>query len=486
MVEFRLNILKGYSCYLALLLSLFLRFFPSKLVLSFYKRIKLDARYVWEFERLHWLSKYDKKTSLLRLYYFLTPVSKGVAWGCAMESAFRVFNIAYNKDSISEAYWKSFLLKECIFIRNNLEVHSNNNHILFNYAGLFICEQLLEKNSFDARDAFLNCVANQFSKDGTNFEASSAYHLLSLECISIVYKLFPSIREGINRAMQVEKALSFILAVKNENSIFLIGDNDSSHCIKSRYSSPNDRLSQIEFIKNNFEFKNIKTLSLYSDFGLALFKNDVSKLIVNNLQPGQNGKCGHDHNDYLSICFMKYGLDFIIDPGVFLYSQNRNYYRSVKSHSAPYLIIDEEVVEPELFTGNFSMSNRAIRELYKKEDRILCSVTFQHKGHDFRLSRSCIFTGESYLFEDKIEYDRKLNMQVEFGMSFCLAPNVEVQMAKDKVVLEKCGRMVIISANKIKSILVEPFIMSDEYGSFKKTKIVRFNSSSNKINWIMS
>lgn len=486
MVVFRLNILKSYSCYFALLLSLLLRFFPSKFVLSFYKRVKLDARYVWEFERLHWLSKYEKKTSLLRLYYFLTPVAKGVAWGCAMESAFRVFNIAYNRNSISEAYCKSFLIKESTFIRNNLEVHSNNNHILFNYAGLFICEQLLGENSSDVRDAFLNCVANQFNKDGTNFEASSAYHLLSLECISIVYKLFPSIRDEINRAMQVEKSLSFILAVKNENSIFLIGDNDSSRCIKNGGNGHDARLSQIEFIQKNFELKNVSVLDLYSDFGLALIGNDVSKLIVNNLQPGQNGKGGHDHNDYLSICFMKNGLDFIIDPGVFLYSQNRNYYRSVKSHSAPYLVIDGETVEPELFTGNFSMSNRATRVLHKQEDSILCSITFRHKGHVFKLSRRCILTGENYLFEDQIEYDRKLNMHVQLGMSLCLAPNVAVQMCKEKVVLEKSARRVIINVNNLRSMLVEPFIMSDEYGSFKKTKIIRLNSSSNKLNWVMN
>ena len=53
---------------------------------------------------------------------------------------------------------------------------------------------------------------------------------------------------------------------------------------------------------------------------------------------GRNGQGGHSHNDQLSIELSVDGVDWIADPGTYLYTASpecRNRYRSVQAHFAP-------------------------------------------------------------------------------------------------------------------------------------------------------
>lgn len=79
-------------------------------------------------------------------------------------------------------------------------------------------------------------------------------------------------------------------------------------------------------------------LYAYPDFGLYLYRSKRLYLAIRCGPIGQDGIGGHAHNDQLSIELNVDGVDWISDPGTYLYTplpERRNEYRSVKAHFAP-------------------------------------------------------------------------------------------------------------------------------------------------------
>lgn len=73
-------------------------------------------------------------------------------------------------------------------------------------------------------------------------------------------------------------------------------------------------------------------------FGLWLFRSDRLYLALRCGPIGQNGRGGHAHNDQLAVELSVDGVDWITDPGAYLYTplpQRRDQYRSAAAHFAP-------------------------------------------------------------------------------------------------------------------------------------------------------
>src|SRR4029078_8113870 len=74
----------------------------------------------------------------------------------------------------------------------------------------------------------------------------------------------------------------------------------------------------------------------FPDFGLYLYKTSRIFLAIRCGSIGQRGNGGHAHNDQLSFELNVDGLDFLIDPGTYLYSpipSRRNEFRSTGMHN---------------------------------------------------------------------------------------------------------------------------------------------------------
>lgn len=482
---FLLSLLKIYSAYFALILSFITRFLPSRYVLSLFKRLNLDARYVWESERLYWLSNKNNNDLKLKIYYFLTPVGRGLPWGCAMESTFRIINLIFSESYLSHDLFNKLVLKEKEFIENNIENHSNNNHILFNYAGLILANDKLGIKSHEVVNKFIYYVSSQFNADGSSFEGSTAYHQLSLECIAIVYYKCPWIRNEIKNNLNIEGAINFSASTLSEFGIFLVGDNDSALCLKHEVSYSGEtmpRKIQINNIKFFFGFNSVDENSLtFPDFGSALYKNNNIKLLVFNPNPGQNGKCGHNHNDLLSICLMVKGRDFIIDPGVFLYSSFRNKLRSSQAHSS-LTLLSNNFYEPEKFIGSFRMSNNTIRELTVLNERI--KATFNDRNIGVSLSREVNINEDGFSVKDTRSKDNTDDYKYTYLVSsLCLSPNVKVKVMCDSVYLEKSGVKLELFFPSSAEVFTENIFICSDYGRFQKSTIIRFKMKESEINW---
>jgi hypothetical protein len=87
-------------------------------------------------------------------------------------------------------------------------------------------------------------------------------------------------------------------------------------------------------IVNNIE------LITYPNFGLFIFKSPRFFLSVRCGPIGQNGRGGHAHNDQLAIELHIDDVDWLTDPGSYVYTaapKRRDAYRSVMAHAAPRL-----------------------------------------------------------------------------------------------------------------------------------------------------
>ena len=78
----------------------------------------------------------------------------------------------------------------------------------------------------------------------------------------------------------------------------------------------------------------------YPAFGLYVFRTTRLYLAIRCGPIGQNGAGGHDHNDQLALELAIDAVDWIRDPGTYVYTPlptKRNDYRSVTAHAAPQL-----------------------------------------------------------------------------------------------------------------------------------------------------
>ncbi len=78
----------------------------------------------------------------------------------------------------------------------------------------------------------------------------------------------------------------------------------------------------------------------YPDFGLYIWKSPRFFMSLRCGAIGQNGRGGHDHNDQLALELQIDGIDWVADPGSYVYSaapELRDAYRSVTAHAAPRL-----------------------------------------------------------------------------------------------------------------------------------------------------
>jgi hypothetical protein len=81
-------------------------------------------------------------------------------------------------------------------------------------------------------------------------------------------------------------------------------------------------------------------LHSYDDFGLYVFRSKRLFLCVRCGPVGQKGNGGHAHLDALSFELSLDGQDLLVDPGTYLYTPDpvqRNLYRSVRAHYAPWI-----------------------------------------------------------------------------------------------------------------------------------------------------
>ncbi len=482
-----------------------------------------DSKYVLEFKNQieNWINK--------------NPVEMSVNWTCTMDVAIRACNwiagyyIFKNCPKINQEFWIRFnkiLYLHGKHIFNNLENKSkyNNNHYLSDLAGLIWLGLYFKNFKYDKEDhknnpkmwlnfgleEFEKEMENQVNPDGTDYEASTAYHCLVSELF-----LFTSILCSKNNIHfseeymdKLERMVDFIMNITKPNGyIPLIGDMDSGRfIILSDYGTIEKRdfrylvalggeyfnRSDFRFYSSNnrsqtpsplWGFENItkieeqSTINLkskaYKDSGYYILRNDKIYLIIKCGPNGMNGNGGHTHNDQLSFELNVSDKDFIIDPGTYVYTADyrlRNLFRSTSMHNT-------------LQVGNLEQNNFEEKELFRINNETNAQLLdfndnyFKGRHYGFMDKAGIIAEREVKLENKKIIIDDNI---IKIPDSFRFKKYIRFNLDKE-VEIEKKSDYLILTNKKIKIKLfnlqkneynIEESWMAKEYGVREETKVI--------------
>ena len=512
----------------------------------FYKNIKIvdlnnnaDVKVPWELSRFQhiptlgqaYLLTDDLKYSLefknqIENWIKKNPVEMSVNWTCAMDVAIRACNwiVGYyflkNCSKIDKKFWikynKSLYLHgKYIFKNLENEAQYNGNHYLSDLAGLIWLGLYFNNFNYDKEDAknnpkiwlnfglkeFEKEMKNQINPDGTDYEASTAYHCLVTELF-----LFTSILCSKNNITfseeymsKLEKMLDFIMDITKSNGcIPLLGDMDSGRFIilfdygESRskrdfkylialggeyfnhddfkfYSYRNNNQTPFWCFENIIKVKeklhiNLKSKA-YKDGGYYILRNYKIYIIIKCGPNGMKGNGGHTHNDQLSFELNISGEDFIIDPGTYVYTADyklRNLFRSTSMHNA-------------LQVGNLEQNNFEEKELFRINNETKAQLLnfnnkyFKGRHYGYKDKAGIIAEREVKLEDKKVVINDSIikdneNLEYKKYIRFHLDKDVEVEKKYEYIILtNKKIKLKMFNLQKIE-YKIEKYWVAKEYG----------------------
>ncbi len=334
----------------------------------------------------------------------VNPPRFGVNWICSMEVGIRLANwlLAYDIfratgaifDELFERILSQSIQDHANHIMSHLEWHETyrGNHYIFNLVGLIFAGVYLPSD--DSADAWLAYaipallreIDHQFLQDGGNFEASTTYHLLSLEALTYALAALselPAERSELsqNDLKRLPEKLKCMVEFAedicgSDGAPLQIGDNDDGRLFMLGLAAPRKESQSVMSARETIcaaktLLKEITSkggqLSLepgtpvmsplitsvcrqplnhqacrkkgwisYPDFGLFLYRKQPFFLGLRTVTNGRHHLGGHAHNDGLSLLLHVEGQAFFIDAGTCVYTadhEQRNTFRATSIHN---------------------------------------------------------------------------------------------------------------------------------------------------------
>jgi hypothetical protein len=429
------------------------------------------------------------------------PPKYGVQWNSSMDVAIRAINWLVTKDILENAgihldnsvltEMTRSLYQHMTHIRDNLEWSDGirGNHYLANLCGLLFISIYLEeygtKEYYDfAFDEFIREIDYQFNSDGTNFEASTNYHFLSMEMVLLTAEL---LEKYLNKSLdeifdssvssKISKMREYAADIIRENgSIAQIGDNDSGFILKlhsDEYLDPNGKDKVLERFLININYGEESCVS-YPETGLYIVRRKRYRMDISCGGIGLKGKGGHAHNDLMSFTLMVGGKEIIVDPGSYVYTsfhKLRNLYRSTGMHNT--LVISN--LEQRNFIGNeLSWLENNTNLKVKKFDE--SGFSAWHDGYGEKHTRKILFEDSNIIVSDECRLEK------EKEIKFHLAPEVEIEEKEKAFVLNFWEKRIKLSYEQGRSKIGE-YGYSPKYGVKIKSKVISIIGTEAKFDW---
>ncbi len=327
------------------------------------------------------------------------PYGLGINWASSLELAFRVWSWVWALHFLqgSEAltgdriasYTKSIAL-HCEFIEHNLSTYfSPNTHLLGEGFSLFVAGLLFPElrgaSSWlsTGRRVLLEEMERQVRPDGWHAEQSSYYHRYAVDFFQCTAILADRNGCGLpaSYAAKLEKMYEVILHTRlPSGSQPMLGDADGGrllpfsarpdpqHSQDQRgalstgavyFSRPDFRAAAGRFHEDTFwllgsdterQFNSLPAVSVecrsavFRDAGYVVMRSGSPErhhmLLFDAGPQGMQG-CGHGHADALSIICSAGGVDWLVDPGTFVYTSSRDWraaFNGTRAHNT--VVID--------------------------------------------------------------------------------------------------------------------------------------------------
>jgi hypothetical protein len=323
------------------------------------------------------------------------PYLCGINWASSLELAFRAWAwiwmirlLASSEAMTGRRLWNltEALAQHADFIAANLSTYySPNTHLLGESFALFVIGLLFpelrhsETHREIGREILQQEITKQVRKDGSHAEQSTYYHKYATDfflCAAILAD-----RNGSPFSNSYREALGqmvdfMMYSAWPNGSHPMVGDADGGRLMPFGVRNPNDQRSTFSTAavylpredlrdraglfseetlwllgpKAGARFQELSSISpaetskVFPESGFVAMRSgwqSDSNMLAFDAGPQGMGSCGHGHADALSVVCSAQGINWLVDPGTFVYTASkewRDYFRSTWAHNA--LVID--------------------------------------------------------------------------------------------------------------------------------------------------
>jgi hypothetical protein len=424
------------------------------------------------------------------------PYNHGVNWTCAMDVGIRAVNWIWafhffrKSTEVSDKFMQQFLLSlwsHARFIRLNLEFRKatvkgetrrlNSNHYLSDLIGLLYIALLfpelgLKKEVDFTRKELEIEILEQTGEDGVDYEHSTFYHRLVTEIFASGFILLRLNNYNILPATErrLEKMAEYITDyLRPDGTAPQIGDADNGrlHPLAVREMADHRYLPLVvgEFLGHSplrvvagdaealwwigatpGKVGDPRRSSVsYRGNAFTIMRGDRTHVFISAATVGMHGLGSHSHNDILSFEYWALGRSWIVDPGTFLYTpdrESRNLFRSSASHNT--VRVDGEEINPFEPDHLFQMSDvAAVAIRHWKASDTVDTFEAEHNGYH-RLKQGAVTHRRLFRLEKKtgelIIEDRFEGSGVHtFEWFFHVAPEIHVESRGTDMELQAAG-----------------------------------------------
>lgn len=460
------------------------------------------------------------------------PPYVGVNWICAMDAGFRAISWIYAKTffasshAIPDSFWTVFdhaLAYHGEFIINNIEDWgtTRNNHYVSNGTALVYLGIALQSTKGSdvwystGKQILESSMEEQVLDDGVDYEMSTSYHRLVLECLLYPLVISERTQNDFSDAYKIKllKMLDFVQAIiKPNGNIPLFGDADDGRCViftGSTIENPNDHRYLLSIGEQYFD-RSYGVSDIYANTGESywLFANRRKYLSENTLAktkdtgvelssfgeggfyvmqgfgiwlmadfgprgiPGAKGV--HGHNDATSFELNINSRDIVVDSGTYTYSRYPSLHYYAKSSAAHnILLIDNEEISttPEDLWVIGDEAQASIIGAEYGDTHV--EVIGQHHGYErfgfsATITRSITLRAGEVVVEDKVDgngvHELKTNFHTPLFPSITSSGVIELRESR-----EDSEVICTVEAQKGWVPYISPAKLAVSYGVYRET-----------------
>lgn len=508
-----------------------------------------DIKYVAELNRLHILAApaiHARRTqdkalaeSLLQAvesWMSANPPGRGVNWYSGIEAAYRLASISCVAaalapwiDAAAGERLSRFVAAHAVWLARFPSLYSSaNNHLVAEAMGLVLAARLLPDHPqaaswmADGHAHLEDRALALFHPDGVGQEQSPAYSAFTLEMLLIGLSAAGSVSTPVReRLAKAAAALNAFL--DDAGQAPLIGDDDQSRVLLAFGSEEPLYIASIAgaiagFLDRpdlapalgNPHWRDLvfgtpactdlppDGTTTFHDGGYTIRRGTIAErrahLVFDHGSLGFGALAAHGHADALALWLSLDGKPVLVDAGTHLYhseGHNRRRFRVTDVHNT--LTIDgASQSEP---SGAFNwMPRRAVAKLESVTEAGSLNVAASHDGYSKRFNvihrRTVRETPDGFDVIDALDGDAPAG---EVEIAFLAAPDLEVSVEKDRVLLRRGERieLVLQSSDATASIVMDDGksgrgLHSPAFGILQSAPTILFRAPARQMQWRVS
>ena len=468
----------------------------------------LSAKIVWEINRLQFLTQiaieYQKSKDPQQLKRFISiiqswksenPYLRGINWYSNIEINLRLITwflcweildtdnlILKDKEfaSFVSDDWLPIIYQHCVYSYNNpSKFSSSNNHLIAEYAGLFIASVKWNFNSSKKWTAYSQKglekeILRQHSQNGVNKEEAAEYIQFITDFFLLAYIVGENSNHPFSKEYknQLHKIFHYIFDILDSKGNFpKYGDEDDGKCFILDFSEDFNNFKSLltsgtilfkdPVLKSKSNGYDLKNAILFGLKGEAIFES-VEDIVVNStskfysqeghflIKTEQQNKeifihfdaaplgflsiAAHGHADALSFILNVDGHPVFIDPGTYTYHTEpewRNYFVGTLAHNTVRVNKENQAT---IAGSTLWLNHYKCDVIYNEQSDEKDIVKASHNGYKkfgITHTREMVFDkiSNELLITDWIECQKNDDYLIE--IPFHLHPSIEVKAHND-------------------------------------------------------